>query len=198
MTQIVQLELAKQGDPKAIAAFMNRKLQPKGITAKASIKNGCLSIVLESAQTSNQKVLALAIRNLFLNLEIKSIQKVKIYGRRIGEEIPEWHEEFEIVTQQLSLEELALQRDIIAITALLNQWLQPQKITAKAIVKDDCLKIMLEARQVTESQVAVSILKDKLTKLSIPSIAKVKLYGKKIEEEFPEWHQEFCLNWSMQ
>jgi hypothetical protein len=132
MTQNNPLELAKQGDPKAIAALMNHKLQPKGITAKASVKNGCLQIMLESTQAPNREVLALDIRNLLLNLEIESIQKVKIYGRRTGEEIPEWHEEFEIVTQKLSLEELASQRNVKAITALISQWLQPHRIAAKA------------------------------------------------------------------
>ena len=32
------LELAKQGNPKAIAALMNRSLQAKGITVKVAVK----------------------------------------------------------------------------------------------------------------------------------------------------------------
>lgn len=196
MTQIEPLELAKQGDPKAIADLMNRKLQPKGITAKASVKNGCLQIMLESTQAPNREVLALAIRHSLFNLEVVSIQKVKIYGRRTGEEIPEWHEEFEIVTQKPSLEKLASQKDVKAIAALIGQWLLPHRIAAKASVKDNCLQIMLEATQVPEPQVAVSVLKDGITKLGIPSITKVKLYGKQTEEEFPFWEQEFCLDWS--
>jgi tetratricopeptide (TPR) repeat protein len=196
MTHNNPLELVKQGDPKAIAALMNHKLQPKGITAKSSVKNGCLQIMLESVQTPNRKLLASAIRNFLVNLEIESIQKVKIYGRRTGEDIPEWHEEFEIVTQKFGLEELASQRNVKAITALISKWLQPHRITAKASFKDDCLKVMLESTEVPESQVAVSRLKDEITKLHIHSIAKVKLYGKQTEEDFPEWEQEFYLDWS--
>ena len=49
-TQPNLLELAKQGNPKAIATLMNRQLQPKSITAKAALKEGCLQIMLESAQ----------------------------------------------------------------------------------------------------------------------------------------------------
>ncbi|MCT7967037.1 hypothetical protein NG799_11885 [Laspinema sp. D1] len=55
MNQPNLLELAKQGDAKAIATLMNRKLQPKGITAKASMKNDCLQIMLESAQVPPKK-----------------------------------------------------------------------------------------------------------------------------------------------
>lgn len=50
MAQTNILELAKQGDPKAIAALINRQLQPKGITAKVALKDNCLQTMLESAQ----------------------------------------------------------------------------------------------------------------------------------------------------
>ncbi|MEG4036193.1 hypothetical protein QUA03_20450 [Microcoleus sp. S36b_A4] len=45
MTQPNILELAKQGDAKAIALLLNRQLQAKGITAAASLKDGCLPLV---------------------------------------------------------------------------------------------------------------------------------------------------------
>jgi hypothetical protein len=51
------LELAKQGDAKAIASLMNQKLQPDGISAKASQKNDCLKVVLEAAKVPNQQAL---------------------------------------------------------------------------------------------------------------------------------------------
>ena len=43
------LQLAKQGNAKAIAALMNRSLQPKGMTVvKAALKDGCFQIMLEA------------------------------------------------------------------------------------------------------------------------------------------------------
>lgn len=57
MAQQNDLELAKQGNPHAIAALMNRQLQPKGITAKATLKDGCLQIMLESTQVPDQQAL---------------------------------------------------------------------------------------------------------------------------------------------
>jgi hypothetical protein len=51
MTQPDLLDLAKQGNPKAIAALLNRSLQAKGITAKANLKeNGYLQVMLEASQ----------------------------------------------------------------------------------------------------------------------------------------------------
>ncbi|MGK7890380.1 MAG: hypothetical protein AB4042_13675 [Leptolyngbyaceae cyanobacterium] len=35
-TQLSLVDLAKQGQPEAIATLLNRKLQPKGIIAKGS------------------------------------------------------------------------------------------------------------------------------------------------------------------
>jgi hypothetical protein len=90
------LELTKQGNPKAIAALMNRQLQQKGITAKASVKKGCLQIMLESEQVPNQKALVAAIRKFMTSLGIETIQKVKVYGRQAGEKFPAWDEEFEL------------------------------------------------------------------------------------------------------
>ena len=90
------VELAKKGDARAIAALMNRSLQPKGITAKALLKDNCLQIMLESSQALNQQALVDFIRRGITNLSIESLQRMKIYGRQVGEEIPGWSESIEL------------------------------------------------------------------------------------------------------
>jgi len=101
MTQLNILELAKQGDAKAIAALMNRQLQPKGITAKATLKDCCLQIMLEAAQVPNQQVLVAWVRKSITSLGAESIEKVMLYGRQTGEEFPAWSQELELAGQQL-------------------------------------------------------------------------------------------------
>jgi hypothetical protein len=91
------LELAKQGNAKAIAILINRQLQPKGITAKAAFKDGCLQIMLESVQVPNQQALVAFVRKGITSLGAESIEKVKVYGRQKGEDFPAWSEEFELV-----------------------------------------------------------------------------------------------------
>jgi uncharacterized membrane protein len=93
------LESAKQATPQAIAALINRYLEPKGITAKSSFKDGCLQIMLESTNVPSQKVLVPAIRRLMIKLVTESIQKVKVYGKKTGDDFPAWNEEFELVEQ---------------------------------------------------------------------------------------------------
>jgi uncharacterized protein (DUF697 family) len=195
MAQINLSELAKQGDAQAIATFMNRPLQPKGITAKAVMKNDCLQILLEAAQVPNQQVLVPLINKWISNLGADSIKKVKVFGRQAGEEFPAWNEEFEVSAQNVpNFEELAKQGDINALTKLINQWLNSQCITVKAILKNDCLQIKVESAQVPEQGSVVSVIREKLIVLGIEFCQKVKIFGQQTGDDFPDWQEEFELN----
>jgi hypothetical protein len=92
-------QAAKQGNPQAIAILLNRQLQPKGITAKISVKASCLQIMLEAATVPNQKGLVTALKKWIDTLAIDSIQGVQIYAKRTGEDIPAWNDSFEMVRQ---------------------------------------------------------------------------------------------------
>ena len=99
MTEQNLLKLAKQGNPKAIAAMLNQSLKSKNITAKVNLKDGCLHVLLESAQLPKQQTLVSFIRKGLIQLEAESIKTVKVYGRQTGEEFPAWNETFEIVSE---------------------------------------------------------------------------------------------------
>lgn len=102
-TQQNILELAKQGNPKAITALINLHLQPQGVTAKAAVKDGYLQIILESAQVPEQQALAEFVNREIRNLEIKSIKIVKVCGQQTGEEVPAWSERFELMVKKPQL-----------------------------------------------------------------------------------------------
>lgn len=90
------LELAKQGDTKSITFLINRSLKSQGITAKTIIQDSCLIVMLEAQQIPEHN-LALLIYKGVLNLGIKSIQTLKVYGRQIGKENPAWKQDFNLV-----------------------------------------------------------------------------------------------------
>lgn len=111
MSQASLNELAEQGDNKAmvassqgadmltqtaegIATLLNRSFEPKGVTAKAAIKNDGLHIILEATETPHQKESLSLIRELVSRLKLESLKTVSVYGRQIGDEIPDWHETF--------------------------------------------------------------------------------------------------------
>lgn len=100
MTQENIRELAKQGNPKALATILNRSLKPKNITAKVGLKDDCLQILLESTQIPDQQAMVSFIRNGLIKLEVESINRVKVYGRQLGEESPAWNQTFELMTVQ--------------------------------------------------------------------------------------------------
>lgn len=106
MTQQNPLDLAKQGDPNALAALMNRSLKPKGITAKVSRKDDCLRVMLESNEFPNQDSLINFIRSGVLKLDVSGINTLQVFGKQIGDEVPTWSQEInlkaspELVSQQ--------------------------------------------------------------------------------------------------
>lgn len=194
MSQPNVLELAKQGDANAIASLINRKLQPKGITAKASIKNDCLQIMLEAAKVPPQETLVSLLRKSIPSLGAESIKRVKVYGKQTGEEFPAWNEEFEVEAPKLpTWEELAKDGDVNAISTLINQWLNSQNITVKVSLKNDCLQVKLESAEVPQQESVVSLIRDGLINLNIKSIKKVKIFGQQTGDDFPDWLEEFEL-----
>jgi hypothetical protein len=98
MTEPNLLKLAKKGNAKALTAILNQSLQPQNITAKVNRKDDYLQILLESVQTPDQEAMVSFIRKGLIKLEIESIQTVKVYGRKTGEESPAWSKKIELVS----------------------------------------------------------------------------------------------------
>jgi Tfp pilus assembly protein PilE len=96
MEQSNLLELAKQGEPSAIAALMNAVLSPKGITARAGIEDDCLCIFLESQKPLNQETLVAFIQKGLIELGNDSIRSVRAQGKRAGDEAFTWTREFSL------------------------------------------------------------------------------------------------------
>lgn len=107
MTQPHLLELAKQGQPVAIAELMNLTLKPRGVTASTELYGNCLYIVFRSERLLNQETLVAFTRRGITDLGIRSVSLVKMYGHKIGETTPTWSAEFALeanVSQDLEPE----------------------------------------------------------------------------------------------
>lgn len=96
MEQSNLLDLAKQGEPDAIAALMNAVLEPKGITAHAEREHDCLNILLESSKTLNQQTLTAFIQKGLLELGTNSIRTVRAQSKKLGTDSPSWTQELEL------------------------------------------------------------------------------------------------------
>ena len=96
MTQSDLLERAKQGNPEAIAALMNLVLEPRGVSAQANLQNSCLHVFFTSEQLLSQSTLASFVRTGMATIAAQSIQTVKLYARKVGQNSPLWVEEFSL------------------------------------------------------------------------------------------------------
>jgi uncharacterized protein (DUF697 family) len=97
MPQPILEELAQQGDADAIAALLNRTFAPEGISAKVATRGDRLHVVLDASETPQKEEAIASLRAVLTNLALDWLETVVVYGRRSGEEIPDWHEQFVLV-----------------------------------------------------------------------------------------------------
>jgi positive phototaxis protein PixI len=116
------LTLAKQGDPGAIAALINRSLNPKGITARVGWKNQCLGILLEALPIPDQEDMITFIRQSLGELQPESVRLLKIGGYQPGQSVPVWYKEIELEETSASISEVNYRAS--SITSWLNQGLE--------------------------------------------------------------------------
>ncbi|MDY6807091.1 MAG: hypothetical protein SXA11_25225 [Cyanobacteriota bacterium] len=89
-TQQKIIELAKQGNPKAIASILNQEIKPTGVSTIAGWKGDILHIILESDQVPNQQSFAPFVEQKIISLKSESLKNVKIHGRQSGNKSVAW------------------------------------------------------------------------------------------------------------
>ena len=116
MTQLSVMELAKQGDPHAIATLINRSLASKGIHAKAELEADYLKISLQAAQVPNQKAVVAIIHRGMIVLQIEKIKHVKILTYRSDNNYLAWQHDLDLgsdLKQSESTKKIAKSADVV-------------------------------------------------------------------------------------
>lgn len=117
MSQQNLVEIAKQGDARAISQLINRSLNPKGINAKTILREGCLKVMVEASPVPGRGVADYIYRGI-VGLDIPEIDYLIVYGRQPGDEFPVWTEEFnldvfgELASQSVIPESIPSESDI--------------------------------------------------------------------------------------
>lgn len=96
MTQPTVLELAKQGDPQAIATLMNRTLHTQGMNARVARQGERLLIMTEADTVPNRMVMTNFVRNGINGLQLSAIRYVRILGKQSSASDPAWVQELEL------------------------------------------------------------------------------------------------------
>ncbi|QLE54249.1 hypothetical protein [Nostoc sp. TCL26-01] len=92
---------------------------------------------------------------------------------------------------QTKLVKLAQQGNTQAIAFLMNRHLKPKGISAKVILQDSCLQVMLESAKVPQQQTLVAFVRKGIISLDAASIQRVKVYGREKGSDSPAWSEEF-------
>jgi hypothetical protein len=89
-TQQSFLHRARQGDPQAIAALLQQSFNDSAVTINARLEAGQLRILVESTQVPDQDRSLQLMHSLLSQLTVSSIKTVLVYGRTLGEALPDW------------------------------------------------------------------------------------------------------------
>jgi RsiW-degrading membrane proteinase PrsW (M82 family) len=92
---------------------------------------------------------------------------------------------------QSNLIKLAQQGDPAAIARLLNYTLQPRGVTAKVVLRDQRLKILLSSERPLEQKAFVQLVQQQIESLALASVASVKVYSQQSADGVPAWSQDF-------
>ena len=84
------IELATQGNPKAVAMIINRLLEKQGIKVIAARKNDYIHIVLESELVPNPEILIPVVEKKIASLQSEYLKNIKIHGRQLGSKSIIW------------------------------------------------------------------------------------------------------------
>ena len=107
MTQLSVMDLAKKGDPHAIASLLNRSLVSKSIHAEAKLEAECLIISLQASQIPNQKAVVTIIQRGMVVLQVKQIKRVKILTYRSDNQYLAWQDEIDFGNNDAPTQPLA-------------------------------------------------------------------------------------------
>lgn len=105
------LELAKNGNSKAIAVLINRQLQPQGIKAKVSLSHKILQVILEANEIPDKESLTPFIYKGLKKLGVNDIERLAIHGKAFEQESFSWSGHYSMTQENLEINALNLEED---------------------------------------------------------------------------------------
>jgi hypothetical protein len=204
------VQLAKQGDGKAIATLLGRVFEQQGISVKVNLKGRCLHVLLEANPVPEPVSAMTLMRQVMLRLQPETLERLEVYGREVGAKSFSWQQEVKLqqpqtpepngsvlaqTTSQITPQqrELAKQGDPEAIATLLNAALVEQDMTVQVSWQNYCLHVLLQAKTVPDQGTTLATIHRELILLDSFLIQKVVVQGQAWGSEISAWQEEFEL-----
>ncbi|MDG2989637.1 hypothetical protein L3556_01620 [Candidatus Synechococcus calcipolaris G9] len=135
MSQPSLLDVARQGNPRAISLLLNAVLIPKQVKAIVTRSDAHLAVTLKSEKNISQPAAVTLIRTALEKLLLPDIEGVHIEARCLG--IPLWEEEFLLVSQadnwNLTLGEMFESEPSPAVEPIQEKEEEPAQVEADPI-----------------------------------------------------------------
>lgn len=93
------LERAREGDPRVIAAMLNRVLSPLGVRTQAARRDRTLHIVCSSEAVPDAHRMTAVVRKLADELKMRSVEEIRLYGQKSGEESVAWKQNLAVTME---------------------------------------------------------------------------------------------------
>ncbi len=81
---------AHSGDPEAIATLLNQIFVPRGVTARVTLKEDSIQVLLVSERLLNQQAFVSYVQRQLISHQIPHLQVAEIYSQQLGETTPAW------------------------------------------------------------------------------------------------------------
>lgn len=94
MTDVNFKELAKEGNPEAIASWLQSQLQSEDIKVTINLNGDYLEVFLDASPVPAPDKFVEFVRHELTDLQPNSIRFVKVDGREIGHVVSDWSQEF--------------------------------------------------------------------------------------------------------
>lgn len=91
-----------EDDAQAIAYVITQAMTSQGIVASAAAKPGYLWIILDGILTPQKEYAVNEVSNILLRMGFRNLGQVTIYGRKVGETLPDWSYQFDYYEYQFS------------------------------------------------------------------------------------------------
>jgi len=162
------LELARAGNPKAVAGLLARKLHPYGITVKTKFQSARLELLLEASPVPDQRRSITLILGELVRLQIPALESVRLFARESGASSIAWTQTFDLqpdfprmrspaFTETLSLRDRVSLGETAAMKTLIDQALAHKHVVATLTIDVDEMEIGLEAPTVPLEQVCLTL-----------------------------------------
>ncbi|NJN87119.1 MAG: hypothetical protein HC881_13525 [Leptolyngbyaceae cyanobacterium SL_7_1] len=96
MSNLTPYELARRGDPGAIASLLNAVLEPHQVSVSVDREGGRLSVGLYATEPLDQRYLVAIVREEVQALRLETIDSVSLFGYQAGSFVPSWSQPLDL------------------------------------------------------------------------------------------------------